>query len=930
MTIMNDASASMTLGELNKNISALGKQLKKVSSGMRINGAGDGPSEYSISEKMRVRIRALDQDERNVLNGAALLRTAEGAIQQQIEIMKTIKEKVIDADNDTNTDLDRMTIQKEIDQGYQQIEDIAQETNYNGKRLLVGDTISAQVFGWEVLSAPEMLEGSESMKIIETSASGNDDPKMYAQLDGQVGPFAIFNKYALNNANNLSPLFGSASVSLGGGTAGTPNKMAIDFSTYDNLADLDGVGFRVSSVYSNGYSGTTYEDYVLSRDMSNKYNGVTVIDISRCNSMNDVANAVANTLSTYYNTNSAGGTTVTLTSKFSNADSNKNKIEGLTKAASTSYDPYREGANPSGISGTFRGGVDYVSGPDGHPAQKSTFSFHGVDASKVGTGIYVNLFGSNSYIKFSEGSDGIAYDAAAGIYRVGVNATTSQTIGGYYGYTFDLRDGNLTLTANNAGSWANGYSITSGFNEQQASTVSYGAVTALKPGAISNEQSGADGARAKKDIILPEAYRSTDSEMLERLIGDLTGKVLSVSSRGDFEFIDSGNKTSIDAVQKNASTTAVDLNSLRTTVQSGKTIAEAFATLMKGKNSSAFSVLSSGDDVVGFTINAYNKGTAGNNEKAYAKEAQLNSFTIDYSSWFSSNSNAVLPDDLKDKGFRVYCATDPAQWFNFAFVTGDEEEGRPKSGSSGADLYRIPVDVSEVTDAASLVKAIYDQAEPELKRMNHYIHLAADEENGTVTVYDDRRETLTKSKYFNMQEKGSKIADGVLDDVQKTTRNIYVKDLVIQHTDHASQNIHVRVPQTTMDHLFAFIPGSRKISEFNVMTAESREALLGNKEGVARNGRLILKEEKGYLDTALDYLTSANTLVGAQIMRLEMTQANIVTSRESTTNSESTIRDADMAKEMTGYTKANVLAQAAQSMLAQANQNSSGILNLLQ
>lgn len=91
MTIMNDASASMTLGELNKNISELGKQLKKVSSGMRINGAGDGPSEFSISEKMRVRIRALDQDERNVLNGAALLRTAEGAIQSQIEIMKTIK-----------------------------------------------------------------------------------------------------------------------------------------------------------------------------------------------------------------------------------------------------------------------------------------------------------------------------------------------------------------------------------------------------------------------------------------------------------------------------------------------------------------------------------------------------------------------------------------------------------------------------------------------------------------------------------------------------------------------------------------------------------------------------------------------------------------------------------------------------------------------
>ena len=128
MMIMNNAAAAMTLGELNKNISQVGKQLKKLSSGQRIVGAGDDASGYSISEKMRVRIRALGQNERNVQNGSALLRVAEGGVQSQLDIMRTIKEKVIDADNDTNTDLDRATIQKEIDQGYQQIEDIAWET----------------------------------------------------------------------------------------------------------------------------------------------------------------------------------------------------------------------------------------------------------------------------------------------------------------------------------------------------------------------------------------------------------------------------------------------------------------------------------------------------------------------------------------------------------------------------------------------------------------------------------------------------------------------------------------------------------------------------------------------------------------------------------------------------------------------------------
>ena len=64
MMIMNNAAAAMTLGELNKNISQVGKQLKKLSSGQRIVGAGDDASGYSISEKMRVRIRALGQNER--------------------------------------------------------------------------------------------------------------------------------------------------------------------------------------------------------------------------------------------------------------------------------------------------------------------------------------------------------------------------------------------------------------------------------------------------------------------------------------------------------------------------------------------------------------------------------------------------------------------------------------------------------------------------------------------------------------------------------------------------------------------------------------------------------------------------------------------------------------------------------------------------
>ncbi|MDY4883471.1 MAG: flagellin, partial [Anaerovibrio sp.] len=84
------------------------------------------------------------------------------------------------------------------------------------------------------------------------------------------------------------------------------------------------------------------------------------------------------------------------------------------------------------------------------------------------------------------------------------------------------------------------------------------------------------------------------------------------------------------------------------------------------------------------------------------------------------------------------------------------------------------------------------------------------------------------------------------------------------------------------------------------------------------------------LDQALKYLTNAATTLGVQEVRLNYMNDNIVTSHENTTAAESVIRDADMAKEMTNYSKYNVLSQSAQSMLAQANQNLGSSLDLLQ
>ena len=361
----------------------------------------------------------------------------------------------------------------------------------------------------------------------------------------------------------------------------------------------------------------------------------------------------------------------------------------------------------------------------------------------------------------------------------------------------------------------------------------------------------------------------------------------------------------------------IDLNQLRSLVSTPMTIANAFAQLMSGQSGVSFQPdgvdLSTGD-VTGIRYSA----PQGSTLDVY--EGELRHYDIDFGQWFANHTDASIPGDLDGKGFRAYCATDNSQWFNFLFLNGTEDmDDKPLSGTNTQDIKTIIIDVSDVTDASTLVKAIYDQATPVLTgddpRFNHLMRLAGDTENGVLTLYDERRFPVTF--YPDYQSKGAKISSGVMDNVLRELRSVYVDRLIIQDTDHSSQNIRISIPRTTLDHVFGYIPGNNRPEDFNVLTKESREKLLG------------VDPKVGILDKGLTYLIDANTLIGAQINRMRNSGANITTASENTQASESVIRDADMAKEMTDYARANILSQTAQGMLAQANQNASQVLSLL-
>ncbi|SEH23894.1 flagellin [Selenomonas sp. KH1T6] len=168
MTVVNNPSANMTLGELNKNVSKLGKQLSKVASGLKIVSAGDGTADYSISERMQAQIRSLRQDIDNTRTGRSMLKVAEGGIQGIVDELREMKQLAINAANDSNTDADRATIQKEFDEKLKQIDDIVATTHYNGKLLLNGEYGR----GWSYTAIDNaVIDGGVSTGVIEPSGT---------------------------------------------------------------------------------------------------------------------------------------------------------------------------------------------------------------------------------------------------------------------------------------------------------------------------------------------------------------------------------------------------------------------------------------------------------------------------------------------------------------------------------------------------------------------------------------------------------------------------------------------------------------------------------------------------------------------------------------------------------------------------------------
>ena len=146
MIINHNLGAINAQRNMGINSGAAAKSMEKLSSGLRINRAGDDAAGLSISEKMRAQIRGLDQASTNAEDGISMIQTAEGALTETHSILQRMRELSVQSANDTNVSTDRAAIQAEMDELTKEVDRIATTTEFNTQKLLnSGISVNFQV-----------------------------------------------------------------------------------------------------------------------------------------------------------------------------------------------------------------------------------------------------------------------------------------------------------------------------------------------------------------------------------------------------------------------------------------------------------------------------------------------------------------------------------------------------------------------------------------------------------------------------------------------------------------------------------------------------------------------------------------------------------------------------------------------------------------
>ncbi len=238
MRIQHNITALSAYRNLTNNNSMVAKNLEKLSSGYRINRAGDDAAGLAISEKMRAQITGLETAQKNANDGISLIQTAEGALTEVHSMLNRMVELANQSANGTYQDDDRVSLQSEVDALKEEIDRISKSTNFNGRTLLNGDlaidggssaTSSTKVTGADVFGTQA---ANVSVTPVKDGEIGKDKQKLKFTLD-------LSNVKIENNSTGNTVISGSdIKISIGGATISAGSGISITKGGSISGADL--------------------------------------------------------------------------------------------------------------------------------------------------------------------------------------------------------------------------------------------------------------------------------------------------------------------------------------------------------------------------------------------------------------------------------------------------------------------------------------------------------------------------------------------------------------------------------------------------------------------------------------------------------------------------------------------------------------------
>jgi len=847
MRIQHNISAMNGLRQLTGNNSKVSKSFEKLSSGYRINRAGDDAAGLAISEKMRAQIRGLSMASKNAQDGISLVQTAEGALTETHAILQRMRELSVQASNGIYDDSDRNHTQAEIDGLKDEIERISTSTTFNNIKILDGSQSAECAAAKEnaIRQEAAQAEFAEQNAIIDANNQAKLDAAK-ARYEEAKAAYDLKTEKTVTNADfSVNASFEDA-IPVTDVAAGKPASLTISVADLDTTASAETTTLK-------------FTDNTFDKDATLEINGVEV-EIVATDTLVDVMNKI--------NQDAVLGQQFT-------AQVNDDQLILTNQTAGAAEDAVvrMSGGGTTVLDTAFD--TDGIQITDGKDA--------GVTEFKAGESVTI----AGTKYEF--------YSATAGAAPTGANIVAIDIDGktAIADQLEALRD-EVYTKLDGDGNGANGYIV---------SAVANGAFTIEK-------------------VAVGE-----DSNLTELQYTAKTEEGVIVGTRGPLDSkLTPGIEETEPIPTKNATVTyELDLGR-KNEINSGSEIKIADKT---------FQIFANKEEVV--------KAEASMDDVIFLKDAK-DEATFKFDPALNDAVATANPSKELEVGGQVFKLVGA----NVTEMVANLQSAFEQTGL--ADDYELTVNVSGtpvVVDSLSFAAkaAATDVAELEMKydhgevndkeivtgeaKLAKAIQEKVSALSGIVGRISVKEGSITfEAEYSDISGEDFMAQMGSLEFIANADEAPVREKPELEARLEAEYE---KVTAQDMDNGVVFQIGANgdDDQQVNLQIGDMGMEALGIAE-VDLTSSYGANEAIDLIDTAIHTVSAQRAQLGAMQNRLEHTIHNLDTNNENLSSAESRIRDVDMAAEMMTYTKNNVLVQAAQSMLAQANQQPQSVLSLLQ